>query len=237
MRYNEVTRFSASRFKLLKDLMTAATPSFISQRLSRSSESITACSIANARIIFEKHLPNLTSSVAVLSLGIRLARKPLFLVLAEDVERAFTEILTFPVSTPSSALQTLLHGPAQAGVLGPTDCRPQVLVTSTMKQEVAQWAKRQGVEQPTSGPGTPAQLNALPPHKNIDTLKALAERAGDRAIYYVSASDLAAAETISVLTLGSWSATANEGRIAKRYLDFVNRYLLGALEEPYAIEY
>ena len=215
--------------------MPAASPALISQRLPDGVQTTWTCSIASARAIFDQQLANLAKPVAVLSLGMRLARKPLFLVLVEDVAGAFAEILGLSLNTPAPSVRNLLYGNAPAAALGLPDSRPLVLITSSMKQDVARWAEQRDINLRTPGAVSGALLSAHEPHKHIEAFKPLAARAGAQAVCYVCQQDVIAANKLAFLQGGQWKAAANEERVAKRYLDFVNQYLLSAREAPFLV--
>lgn len=212
--------------------MPAAPSLFITQRLPDGVQNTEPCSLARARAIFDEHLANLAKPVAVLFLGRRLARKPLFLVLVEDVVQAFSEILNLSLNSPAPSVRDLLYGRAP---LAAPDLRPPVLVSSSLKSDVWQWAAQRGIELHESGTVNAALLAAHEPHKHIEAFKALDVRAGEQAVHYVCQQDVVAVNKLAFLQLGQWKGTANEERVVNGYLEFVNQYLLGPQDGPFVL--
>jgi len=191
-----------------------------------------ACTLDNARAIFDNHIADLPREIDEVASQLLETERPTILYGAQGMQDALSEVLTKKPGDESSKLRAVLHGPSRRNE---PDTRPVVLITEAAQQELVLWLFKHEISAKPLDSGLANRFNDLHPELELTFLAPFVERMGKPIQYIRYPEYLEAAKSLKSLRANRWKDDAQEDRVVERYLSFVREWLVDKSDITYEV--
>jgi hypothetical protein len=191
-----------------------------------------ACTLDNARAIFDNHVADLPREIEEVASQLADTERPSALYGAQGMQDALSEVLTKKPDDESSKLRAVLHGPARRNE---PDTRPTVLITEAAQQELVLWLFKHGLSAKPLDSSIANKFNDLHPELELAFLAPFVQRIGKPIQYIRYPEYLEAAKSLKSLRANRWKDDAQEDRVVEQYLRFVREWLVDTSDTTYEV--
>jgi hypothetical protein len=191
-----------------------------------------ACTLDNARAIFDNHVGDLPREIDEVANQLLDTERPSVLYGAQGLHDALSEVLTKKPGEESSKLRSVLHGPSRRNE---SDTRPQVFITEEAQQELVLWLFKHGLSAKPLDSSLANKFNDLHPELELAFLAPFVQRMAKPIQYIRYPEYLEAAKSLKSLRANRWKDDAQEHRVVEQYLRFVREWLVDKSDTTYEV--